>query len=67
MLIKSCSLQRRLEGVEGAERGSGVMDGWRESQRDRWSELGGISMLSCILHLSGAPRGLLMPLSAMQY
>lgn len=35
--------------------------------RDRLSALRGISMLSCLLRLSGAPRGLLMPLSAMQY
>lgn len=37
------------------------------SQRDRLSALRGISMLSCLLRLSGAPWGLLMPLSAMQY
>lgn len=73
VLIKPCWLQRRFGGAESR---SSVMDGWvvvvggkgaGGSQRDRLSALRGISMLSCLLRLSGAPRGLLMPLSAMQY
>lgn len=66
VLIKAYRVRRRLEG---RKRGSGVMDGWRGGGHKGIDGVSwrGISMLSCVLHLSGAPWGLLMPLSAMQY
>lgn len=61
--VGRCGGAQSSDGYWGTEAGEvGV-----ESHRNRRRELGRINMLSCFLHLSGAPRGLLMPLSAMQY